>query len=190
MGKITQWNLSPLPPPRPKRRKHNYGDLDENSYCWGCCIGYCSDTLLCMTRSSCTLWQAVWYRKLNLWCICSALMIYGINHFYLSSFDTGPLAPFFRGYLNDLVCPLFFLGFCQIFLIWVGHELRSYWPCLLLTMAAGLIWEYGAPLINPRSVSDPLDLLCYLLGCTLYYTLLRRSAQRDNFCQQALERTE
>ena len=161
-------------PPNPKRRKHNYGDLDENSSGCDRCIGYRFGSLLCMTKNSCTLWQAVQHRKRNFWCICSALLIYGINRFFLSSYITGPLAPFFRGYLNDLVCPLFFLGVCQILLIWVGHELRFYWHCLLLTMAAGLIWEYGAPLINPRSVSDPLDLLCYFIGCTLYYALLKK----------------
>ena len=39
----------------------------------------------------------------------------------------------------------------------------------LLIFAAGLLWEFVAPLLKPTSVTDSLDLLCYQFGAVGYY---------------------
>ncbi|MGB4661751.1 MAG: hypothetical protein WBI07_21435 [Mobilitalea sp.] len=73
--------------------------------------------------------------------------------------------------MNDLVCPLFFLGYCQVIFIWIKNEIKSYSILLLIGMMAGVIWEYFAPVINPKAITDPFDLLCYFIGINIYYAI-------------------
>lgn len=123
--------------------------------------------------------QAIFKRRVNILCMGAALSVYCLNKFLLINISSGPIRYFFRCYLNDLVCPLFFLGYCQILFIWVEHELSSYKSCLLLGMSAGIVWEYFAPVINSKAVSDPLDLLCYFIGSTIYVVLMRFDQHRQ-----------
>lgn len=99
------------------------------------------------------------------------LIVFTLNNVWLKDITTGTLNMLCRCYLNDLVCPLFFLGYCQVIFIWIKNEIKSYSILLLIGMMAGVIWEYFAPVINPKSVTDPLDLLCYFLGINIYYAI-------------------
>lgn len=47
---------------------------------------------------------------------------------------------------------------------------------LCLTLAAGIFWEYIAPLFNSRSVSDSLDIVAYLTGFIIF-TIIERGIQ-------------
>lgn len=84
---------------------------------------------------------------------------------------TGWLGYFCKCFLNDLICPIFFLAYVQIILIWAGCEIKNYSVILVIGMAAGLIWEYVAPTINPRAVTDIFDLICYFCGINIYYLI-------------------
>ncbi len=112
-------------------------------------------------------------RKSNIGCMTLSLFVYGINKAWLSNITAGTLEMFCRSFLNDIVCPLFFLGFVNIVLLWVGFEATSYLKCITIGMAAGMVWEYFAPLINPKAITDPWDLLCYFIGASIYYLILR-----------------
>ena len=106
-------------------------------------------------------------------CMGVSLLVYITNKQILIKNTTGIIRYFCQCYLNDLVCPLFFLGFCQYILRWLGHEIHSYKNCLFLGMSAGIFWEYITPLINTRSVSDPYDLLCYFVVITVYFLIMK-----------------
>lgn len=54
-------------------------------------------------------------------------------------------------------------------LTWAGIGKISYGQGIALTLFAGIVWEYFAPVINPRAKTDPLDLVCYLAGAVIYY---------------------
>ena len=58
-------------------------------------------------------------------------------------------------------------------LIWSDLEIQTYRNCILFGMISGFVWEYLAPIINPNSVSDPIDLVCYFIGTTIYYLFFR-----------------
>ena len=75
-------------------------------------------------------------------------------------------------FFNDLICQLFFLPYVQIFLIWAEREIKSYIGFLTVGMTAGLIWEFFAPLINAKAVTDIYDLICYLIGVHIYYAIV------------------
>ena len=112
-------------------------------------------------------------RKCNLYCISFALLVYAVNKIWLINLTAGAVEVFCRSFLNDLVCPLFFLGFANILFLWAGFELNSYLKCIAVGMTCGLIWEYFAPVINTKATSDPWDLLCYFIGISIYYLLFR-----------------
>ena len=106
-------------------------------------------------------------------CIVISSCIYILNKLFFIKYTSGKINCFCRSYLNDIICPFFFLGICQIILRWAEHEINSYRGLLFLGMGAGVVWEYIAPFINPKAVSDPCDLYCYFLGITVYYGVIR-----------------
>ena len=100
-----------------------------------------------------------------------AIAIYCLNQMLFKKQFVGVIGYFCNCHLNDLVCPLFFLSYAQIMLIWARHEISTYMGLLILGMAAGFIWEYFAPIINPRAVTDVYDLICYFCGIQIYYAV-------------------
>ena len=58
---------------------------------------------------------------------------------------------------------------------WVHHPLRRIRDVLLLIGCASLIWEGVTPAINPKSVFDWLDFLCYFAGAVAYWLLIHKS---------------
>lgn len=132
--------------------------------------------------------QSVLKRRVNPLCIGIAIIVYCLNKLILMRISFGPMETFFRCYLNDLVCPLLFLGYCQILLILIDYEFRSYKSCLLLGMSAGIVWEYFAPVINPKAVSDPWDLLCYFGGSSIYFMFMKIGQRRQKMRRENRER--
>lgn len=117
------------------------------------------------------LWEAINKRKSNAVCIIIALAVYFLNQLFFKKFFTGWIGYFCKCFLNDLVCTLFFLAYVQIVLIWARQEINNYAFILMIGMVAGLIWEYFAPIINPRAVTDIYDLICYFCGIHIYYLI-------------------
>lgn len=119
-------------------------------------------------------------RPLNGRLIAEVAGLYLCNRLALQSVTAGWLHVFCKNHLNDLICPLLFLSVAEVLFIMAGREQTAFPAVFIVGLAAGLIWEYVGPIINPRSTSDPLDLLCYCAGTCLYYGLLwldmRRSA--------------
>lgn len=107
-------------------------------------------------------------------CMVIAIVIYIINKTLLSKYTSSWIGYVCKCYLNDMVCPLFFLGLSQLLLTWAGCELKSYGKLLLLGMSSGLVWEYISPIINPKAVTDPIDLICYFIGINIYYLLHKK----------------
>lgn len=106
-------------------------------------------------------------------CMTICMIIYVINQTLLKKYSSEILHKFCTCYLNDLICPLFFLGYCQVIFIWAKNEIKSYFLLLLLGMSAGFIWEYFAPIINSKAVTDPIDLIFYFIGINIYYAIIK-----------------
>lgn len=112
------------------------------------------------------------YRK-QIICIAISLSIYLLNNLFLKDATSGYVNIFCRCYLNDLMCPIFFIAYCQMFLIRLGHELKSYWIIMAVGAVCAFLWEFVAPLVNPRSVSDWYDIVCFIAGTNIYYFATR-----------------
>ena len=123
--------------------------------------------------------HAIFKRKMNIFCILFAVGVYIVNKTILIPHISGKLGLFCRCYLNDLVCPLFFLGYCEILFIWIECELKSYKEIIILGMSAGVIWEFFAPIINQKAVTDYYDLLAYFVGSLVFAILYCSKGQRN-----------
>lgn len=113
-------------------------------------------------------------RPLNLVLLVGAAGLYLLNNLYLKHVTGGLLYEFMNGYFNDLICPLFFLSYSNILLISVSREMSKLWQLALFSLAAGLVWEFFAPVIKKGSITDLKDLVCYQLGTIVYWILQKR----------------
>lgn len=63
-------------------------------------------------------------------------------------------------------------------LIWAGYEIKYFGQYLSISVLLGGVWEYFAPVINPKSVTDVFDIVCYILGTLLYYAFWKHEINR------------
>ncbi len=80
-----------------------------------------------------------------------------------------------KGYFNDTfgcVCFLLLISLALTFCVRrrLGFNLIH---VELLTLLCGLFWEYVTPLYRPATVSDPFDLVAYLLGGIIFWFVCR-----------------
>ena len=100
--------------------------------------------------------------------------LYAVNQLLLKglSADT-PLAPFFGGYFDDLLAPAALLALSNIVFALRGFQATKPLYVMLVTLAAAILWEYLAPLLNPASTTDILDVAAYLAGGCAYLLVVR-----------------
>ena len=116
-------------------------------------------------------WDSIWKYKANPLCMMITIVLYLTNQIVFKKCFTGIVGYFYNCFFNDLICQLFFLPYVQIFLIWAEREIKNYIGFLIVGMVAGLIWEFLAPLINAKAVTDIYDLICYFVGVHIYYVI-------------------
>ena len=112
-------------------------------------------------------------RPVNLILMVVVCMLYSVNNYWFKKSTVDVVQYFFVCYFNDLLCPLFFMAYSNFLLLMEGKELKTLWETGRLCFAAGIVWEYFAPVLKPEAVSDPIDLGCYLVGGCLYWGILR-----------------
>ena len=114
-------------------------------------------------------------QKRNILCFILAFGTYLLNRCVLQAHTQNGVRYFCQCYLNDMLCPLCFLPLVDMLGAWVHHPLRRIRDVLLLIGCASLIWEGVTPAINPKSVFDWLDFLCYFAGAVAYWLLIHKS---------------
>lgn len=112
-------------------------------------------------------------KPINIILMILTSIMYLLNNVIFKKITTGDLNLFMVGYFNDLICPLFFLSYCNILLLSIGKEIKKLYWLLLFSFCVGLVWEFVAPLLKKTSITDVLDLICYLIGAFLYWLILK-----------------
>jgi hypothetical protein len=102
-----------------------------------------------------------------------SVMCYIINNLLIKRVAIGFWGVFFYGYFNDIICPILFMSYVNLLLMTRGKRIVSFGKIMAIGLCTGLFWELFSPVINASSVKDPMDLLCYLAGSTLYYLFIR-----------------
>lgn len=96
--------------------------------------------------------------------------LYLINRRFRTMAGDGAAGYFLRCYFNDIVGSVTFMSLANIVLSLLSiGEIKKLIYIEALLLAAGLFWEYAAPLFRSDTVSDPLDIAAYLLGGTIYW---------------------
>ena len=82
----------------------------------------------------------------------------------------GALGGLVNGHLIDIVGGCAFCAYVNLLfdLVHPATRLRRWWQCVVLIVSCGLFWEYVAPVLVRPSVSDPLDLVSYVVGALAY----------------------
>ena len=131
--------------------------------------------------------ESIRKKPVNLILMLVVLCLYFLNNLLLKSHATGWLQYFMICHFNDLICPLFFFGYCNLLLITADKEIKKLPWILLLGLCSGLVWEFLAPVFKPSAVTDLVDLLCYLLGTFLYWCILKLTPERRKTDAQTTE---
>ena len=111
--------------------------------------------------------------------MAAVALLYGANQFFLKEISDSILV---HWYLNDVLAGLGLVGVASLLLKW--SPFRKQALCIAwgsaLPLAAGLYWEYVAPLYR-GGTADPFDLLAYLAGGMVGWFALRCSTVSKQF---------
>lgn len=122
--------------------------------------------------------QSIKKRPINIVLIIAVVIAYFINNNFLKIYTHGNMKLFFICYFNDLICPLLFFSYANILLITINKEITHIWVICLVSLCTSCIWEFVAPLLKPSSTTDPLDIVCYMIGGIVYWAILRHIKKR------------
>ncbi len=108
--------------------------------------------------------------------IFPSMVIYLINRLTKNLNEIPFLGYVCKCHLNDFIGGVVFCAYFNMLLHICGYRhLHRMSHILLLTFLCGMVWEFVFPIILPYSISDPLDVVSYVLGGTLYYLLTRKN---------------
>lgn len=110
--------------------------------------------------------------------VVSVGAIYVWNRFFSAHTLSAHTLYLARCYLNDFLAgvmlyPIWYLV-CALFLR--SPEEKLFFKdryIILCTLIAGFFWEYVTPFLRTDSVSDPLDIIAYLLGAIVFCFIRR-----------------
>lgn len=110
----------------------------------------------------------------NLFDVCTilcVLLIYLINNKYLKIHTYGIIHDVCCNYLNDIICPIMLLAYCNIILP-DGKKINRLGMMIVFLFLVGIFWEFVSPLYKSNAVADWWDIVCYLIGGMIYKFIL------------------
>lgn len=119
-------------------------------------------------------------RKNNLILISITLVLYLINQCLKTEIPIEPIRLFMSCYFNDMIGGITFCAYCSLMLSLCNKSINKLFQILLLMFFCGIFWEYVTPLFRLNTVSDPFDILAYILGGIIYWSLLKYCTKGKN----------
>lgn len=99
--------------------------------------------------------------------IFSSVSFYQVNYFFLS-------------YFNDLLAPILLFSYINLILSLIKQQIYSLKYLIIIILLCSLVWEYLAIFLKPTSISDPIDILFYILGTLIYWIIYKNWIQKQN----------
>lgn len=109
--------------------------------------------------------------RLNLWVLLTCLLAYAINQAWFKTTDL----TFFHWYYNDLLAMPLFLAYANLLIAITGktdQRITTFKGVMVLTLFCATLWEGLGPQFIPYATADPIDVLCYVTGATVYYWIV------------------
>lgn len=101
-----------------------------------------------------------------------AFLLYIMNKFYIAVQFNWPFA---QHYLNDVLAGILVVAIVNILAV-LSNEgrllLTNLGRVLVFTFLCGMFWEYVTPIYLQYSVSDPFDVMAYMVGGFLNWSIL------------------
>lgn len=113
--------------------------------------------------------------KMQLPFLLVAVLVYVTNKLVLiPMLQDSQINWFLTGYLNDLFAPLAFFALINTSFALSKLCMSSIMPILILSVIAGIAWEFFPNTLRQTAVSDWIDIGCYIIGSISYYLALKR----------------
>lgn len=113
----------------------------------------------------------------SIFIIC--VLLHVLNVFILSNISNYELNYFFSCYFDDLLAPLLLFSYINILLSIYNKKMYSLKYLIIFILLVSLVWEYLIIFIKPTSVTDPLDVLFYVLGTLIYWMIHKNWIQKN-----------
>ena len=114
---------------------------------------------------------------INFYLAIISFSLYCVNQRYLKAHTEGGIHYFLQCHFNDILAGLLLLSYSNFFLTMLGKPIARLHHIMLYCIGVGLFWEYAIPLVKASSVSDPIDILCYVFGGMVYWCLYRMTVR-------------
>lgn len=111
------------------------------------------------------------YRFENFFIFITCVLLYGLNTLIFSNINYYYLNYFFSSYFNDLLAPLLLFSYINLLLSLIDKKIYSLKYLIIIVILCSFLWEYMVLFFKPASVSDPIDILFYILGTILYWII-------------------
>lgn len=100
------------------------------------------------------------------------LVLYYTNNWFLKGHTSGIIHYLLVCHFNDFLGGVVFIAYTNVLLNTRNAMMKTLWKILLFSFSAGLFWEFVTPLIKKSSISDWIDVGCYVLGGFTYWLVL------------------
>ena len=107
-----------------------------------------------------------------------SVLLYLLNRFSFLNINNSTLNYFFSCYFDDLLAPLLLFSYINILLSFYNKKIYSLKYLIIFILLVSIVWEYLICFIKPTSVSDPIDILFYILGTLIYWVIHKKWNQK------------
>lgn len=118
------------------------------------------------------------YRFENFLIFLTCVLLFILNGSIFLNRNYSELNYFFSSYLNDLMAPLLLFSYSNLFLLLINKKLYSLKYLIIIILLCSFVWEYLVILFKPTSVTDPIDVLFYILGTLIYWAVHKHMIQK------------
>ena len=127
------------------------------------------------------IYQGIKRYPFNLCIVAIVIILYFINNLFLKKYTSGIVQEFFICFFNDLMAPVFLLAYANILAITRNMRIVKLLYIELICLGSGCVWEFLAPVFKKGSVTDVLDLCCYLVGGILYWFIIHVRERKQKY---------
>ena len=114
--------------------------------------------------------------KINISLMFLVLFLYILNNYILIPFiNYDPIKLFLSSYFDDLISTICFMAYVNFILSFQNKIIIKLKDIIIFCFILGIIWEYITPMYKADSVSDILDIVCYIFGGTIYYIIYNKN---------------
>lgn len=116
-------------------------------------------------------------------CVICALVLFSIcivNKLKFLNVTNGYVKYFTNCYLNDILGTIVFLLYLCFVLSFQKRFLSFRLIYIeIITLLCGFLWEFVTPLYRKDTISDPWDLIAYMIGSLLFWLIYKKTLLED-----------